>query len=233
MKPKVLAVVPARAGSKRLPKKNIKLLKGKPLISYTFDAIQQSDFITTTIATSDCPQVLRITEQYADIFPLLRPAELASDTASSIDVLKHAENYARQFGNFDIICLLQPTSPLRTATDIDGAIALYIDKKAKGVVSMSECEHSPLWSTLLNDENDFNKFIKQLSNARSQDLAKYYQLNGAIYLIDKETFLKKGVLFLDKDYYPYIMPAEHSVDIDSEVDFIKAEALIKCVNFNC
>ena len=227
MRPKVLAVVPARAGSKRLPQKNIKLLNGKPLIAYTFDEIQKSKYITTTVATSDCSKVIQISQQYANTYSLLRPEELASDTVSSVDVLLHAVEYAEQFGSFDIICLLQPTSPLRTASDIDNAIELYIDKKAKGVVSMTQCEHSPLWSTPLGNKSDFKNFISQLQNTRSQDLPNYYQLNGAIYLVDKHTLFSQRKLFLEQDYYPYIMPAENSVDIDTQVDFIVADTLLK------
>lgn len=227
MKPRVLAVVPARAGSKRLPQKNIKLLNGKPLIAYTFDEIQKSKYITATVATSDCSEVQKISKQYANTYSLFRPSELASDTASSIDVLLHAVKYAEQFDSFDIICLLQPTSPLRTALDIDNAIKLYIDKKAQGIVSMTQCEHSPLWSTPLENENDFKSFISQLQNTRSQDLPSYYQLNGAIYLVDKNVFLKQKKLFLEEDYYPYIMPAVNSVDIDTQMDFEYVSLILK------
>ena len=227
MKPKVLAVVPARAGSKRLPQKNIKLLNGKPLIAYTFDAIQRSKYITTTIATSDCTEVLKISERYEKTCPLLRPVDLASDTASSIDVLLHAVKYAEEHGSFDIICLLQPTSPLRTAEDIDNAIELYIKNNAKGVVSMTKCEHSPLWATPLEADSDFKAFIKGLSVARSQDLKTFYQLNGAVYLIDKTAFLNEGKLFLESDYYPFIMSNENSIDIDTALDFKLAELIME------
>lgn len=225
MKPKVLAVVPARAGSKRLPKKNIKLLNGLPLISHTFEAIKNSKYISTTIATSDCPEVLRISTQYDNTYPLTRTAELASDTASTVDVVLHAVEYAKQFGEFDIICLLQPTSPLRTAQDIDNAIALYIDKQAKGVVSMVKCEHSPLWATPLDTPNEFKNFIKGLTNSRSQDLKEFYQLNGAIYLVDHSVLINTKKIFLEDDYYPFIMTSESSVDIDTLLDFKFAELL--------
>lgn len=227
MKPRVLAVVPARAGSKRLPQKNIKLLNGKPLVEYTFDAIERSNYITATIATSDCPEVLKISEQYKNTFALNRPLELASDTASSVDVLVHAINYAELISEFDVVCLLQPTSPLRTTQDIDNAIALYIEKQAKGVVSMVKCQHSPLWSTPLDTELEFKQFINGLTNSRSQDLKEFYQLNGAIYLIDKCTLLKTGKMFLVDDYYPFIMSSENSIDIDNILDFKFAELIQK------
>lgn len=228
MKPKVLAIVPARAGSKRLPNKNIKQLNGMPLVAHTFEAISQSQFISDTIATSDCPEVLKISEQYERVHPLKRPKELASDTASSLDVILHAvEQGQAMLSEFDIVCLLQPTSPLRTAQDIDNAISLYIDKKAKGVVSMTKCEHSPLWATSLEADSDFKVFIKGLSGARSQDLKPFYQLNGAIYLIDKTTLLTERKLFLENDYYPFIMSAESSIDIDTALDFKFAELVME------
>lgn len=227
MKPKVLAIVPARAGSKRLPKKNIKLLNGLPLISHTFEAIRKSQYISTTIATSDCSEVLEISSHYANTYQLKRPAELASDTASSLDVLLHAVDFASSIDEFDIICLLQPTSPLRTAQDIDNAISLYIERQAKGVVSMTKCEHSPLWSTSLETDSDFKEFIKSLSNTRSQDLKAFYQLNGAIYLIERKTLLESKKLFLDNDYYPFIMSPESSIDIDTKLDFMFAELVLK------
>ncbi|NYR13107.1 acylneuraminate cytidylyltransferase family protein [Pseudoalteromonas sp. MIP2626] len=227
MKPKVLAIVPARAGSKRLPQKNIKLLNGLPLIAHTFEAIKDSKYISATIATSDCSEALNISTQYTNTYPLNRPTELASDTATTVDVVLHAVEYAKQFEEFDIVCLLQPTSPLRTAQDIDNAIALYIDKQAKGVVSMTKCEHSPLWATRLDTPAEFKEFIKGLTNARSQDLKEFYQLNGAIYLVDKVTLLNTKKIFLDDDYYPFIMTIENSVDIDTRLDFKFAEVLLR------
>lgn len=228
MKPKVLAVVPARAGSKRLPKKNIKLLNGLPLVAHTFEAIKKSEYVSATVATSDCPEVLAISQHYCNTYALERPAKLASDLASSVDVLIHAVEFAQeQLGDFDIICLLQPTSPLRTTQDIDNAIALYIEKQAKGVVSMTKCEHSPLWTTTLGNDADFKQFIKGLTNARSQDLQTFYQLNGAIYLIDKNTFMQTKKVFLEENYYPYLMSAENSIDIDNYLDFKFAELILK------
>lgn len=224
---KVLSIVPARAGSKRLPKKNIKPLAGKPLILYTFDAIKESDLINHTIVTSDCPIVLSLAEEYDNTTLIKRPTELASDTASSLDVIKHALEHADELGiNYDVICLLQPTTPLRTSSDIDNAIRHYLSKDAKGVVSMTECAHSPLWSTQLETDNDFKSFISGLTNTRSQDLAPFYQLNGAIYLVDKFVFKKEGKLFLNHDYYPFIMDSENSIDIDNEIDFIVASAVL-------
>jgi CMP-N,N'-diacetyllegionaminic acid synthase len=227
MKPKVLAIVPARAGSKRLPNKNIKLLNGLPLVAHTFEAIKKSKYINATVATSDCPKVLEISSQYTRTFQLNRIPELASDTSSTVDVVLNAVDFAKEIGEFDIICLLQPTSPLRTAMDIDRAIELYINEKASGVVSMTKCEHSPLWATQLDGDNDFRHFTRSLTNKRSQDLKDFYRLNGAIYLIDKNILLNRKKIFLEENYYPYIMSEMHSIDIDTQVDFAFAEFLFE------
>lgn len=227
MKPKILAIVPARAGSKRLPKKNTKLLDGLPLVAYTFEAIKTSKYISTTITTSDCPEVLKVAAQYPNTYSLKRPAELASDKASMVDVLLHAADYAKQLDIFDVICVLQPTSPLRTTQDIDKAIELYIEKQAKGVISLAKCQHSPLWATSLDTLGEFKLFMKGLTNTRSQDLKEFYQLNGAIYLVDNDLLLSSKKLFLDEDYYPFIMPTENSIDIDSLLDFKLAELMMK------
>jgi CMP-N,N'-diacetyllegionaminic acid synthase len=227
MKPKVLAIVPARSGSKRLPGKNIRILNGIPLVAHTFNAIKDSEFITTTIVTSDCPKVLEISSHYNNMYQLNRPKYLASDTSTTIEVLLHALDHAKQLGEFDTVCLLQPTSPLRTTEDIDNAIHLYINKKAKGIVSMCKCEHSPLWTTTLETSNKFKKFIKSLDNKRSQDLEDFYKLNGAIYINEIETLIETKKIFHDKGFYPFIMSSENSIDIDTLLDFKMAELIIK------
>lgn len=227
MNRRILAIVPARAGSKRLPKKNTKLLSGIPLVAHTFEAIKRSKYITTTVASSDCPEVLDISSRYENTLQLNRPQELASDTATMIDVVLHAIYYAEQTSNFDIICILQPTSPLRTGKDIDKAIELYLEKEAKGVVSLAKCQHSPLWATPLETITEFKVFMKGLSDTRSQDLKPFYQLNGAIYLIDKDFLINSKKLFSESDFYPFIMEAENSIDIDNLIDFRLAELMLE------
>lgn len=227
MNRRVLAIVPARAGSKRLPKKNTKLLSGIPLVAHTFEAIKRSKYITMTVASSDCSEVLDISSRYENTLQLNRPQELASDTATMIDVVLHAIYYAEQASNFDIICILQPTSPLRTGKDIDKAIELYLEKEAKGVVSLAKCQHSPLWATPLETISEFKVFMKGLSDTRSQDLKPFYQLNGAIYLIDRDFLIDSKKLFSECDFYPFIMEAENSIDIDNLIDFRLAELMFE------
>lgn len=225
---KVIAIIPARGGSKRLPKKNIKLLGGKPLISHTIETALLSTSIDYIIVTSDCDDILNVASSYKDVLCLKRPEDLASDTASTVDVILHAIEYAKSFcSDISTLCLLQPTSPLRNSQDIDGAISLYNEQVATSVVSVSECSHPPQWFTKIEPIECFREFAKSLARARSQDLDKYYQLNGAIYLTDLKSFQAEEKFLTKENCFPYVMPQTRSVDIDSELDFKFAELLLK------
>lgn len=226
-KPKILAVIPARAGSKRLPKKNILPLNGRPLIEWTILAAQQSGCLASIVVSSDDPSVLKIAQEYG-VIDIQRPAELASDTAKSVDVINHAIDFcSSRNAQFDAVMLLQPTSPLRTAEDILAAVRLFVERDAGSVVSMSLSEHSPLLTTRLDQFASLGEFYSVLRGIpqRSQDMAPYYRLNGAIYIARVDQYLKDGTLFCDPGF-AYIMPPERSVDIDSSIDFIACQALI-------
>jgi len=223
-KNKYLAIIPARGGSKRLPNKNILNLNGKPLIVWSIEAAKRSRYIDTIVVSSDSDEILNIAKEYG-IDIIKRPNELATDTASSIDVIKHViENYP----NYEYIVLLQPTSPLRNEKHIDEAIELLEKKNADAVISVCEMDHSPLWSNILPEDLSMKNFLKEeIKNKRSQDLPKYYRLNGAIYICKTDKFLEKNTFFLDKNIYAYVMDRKSSVDIDDEIDFKLAEVLIK------
>lgn len=224
---RILAIIPARGGSKRLPRKNILPLAGKPLIQWTIDAAKAVASIDTVMVSTDCPEIADISQQCGAEVPYLRSAELSSDTASSIDVvldvIRHYESKGRIF---DSILLLQPTSPLRTSEDIEKAIALMADKSANGVVSVTECEHSPLWCNTLPDDLGMDNFIpEELTARRSQDLPTYYRLNGAVYLVKKEIVVCDSSLFPQQHSFALVMDKNHSVDIDNELDFKLAEMI--------
>ena len=211
-----LAIIPARGGSKRLPRKNVLDLNGKPLIAYSIEAGLKSKYIDKVIVTSDDDEILTISERYgADT--IKRPDELASDTATTFDAIKHAmENCER----YDYIILLQPTSPLRDEKHIDEAIELLESKNADAVVSVCEMDHSPLWSNTLNDSLSMSDFLKdEVVNKRSQDLEKYYRLNGAIYICNIKKFLKEESFFLKDNVFAYKMDRKKSIDIDEKIDF--------------
>jgi CMP-N,N'-diacetyllegionaminic acid synthase len=218
-----LAIIPARGGSKRLPQKNILKLAGKPLIAWSIEAGLQSKYIDKVLVTSDDDSILKIAKEYgSDI--LKRPQELAGDTASSIDAIIHA---IENSDTYDFIVLLQPTSPLRDAKDIDGAIEYLLEKEADGVITVCEMEHSPLWCNKLPEDNNMEKFLKdEEKDRRSQDLQQYYRLNGAIYIAAKKSILQERTFFLSKNIYAYIMSQEKSVDIDTKLDFQFAQFLM-------
>jgi len=225
---RIIAIIPARGGSKRLPGKNIKELAHKPLIAWTIDAALNSSILDTIMVNTDDQRIVAIAKKYRAEVPFLRENNLATDTASSLDVIEQTLLYYNsQNIDFDIVILLQPTSPLRNSDDIKNALNLFIDKKAASVLSVCEVEHPIQWSNTLDNSLSMDNFIKEEHrNTRSQDLEKNYRLNGAIYIWDcKEFLLKKESIITPA--FSYIMPRERSIDIDEEIDFKLAELLLK------
>ena len=220
---KFLAIIPARGGSKRLPRKNVLDLAGKPLIVWSIEAGLQSKYIDKVVVSSDDEEILNISKKTgAEI--LKRPEILASDTASTFDAIKHTINNVK---GYEYVVLLQVTSPLRSAKQIDQAIELLEEKNADAVVSVCEMEHSPLWSNTLDDSLSMENFLpEEILNKRSQDLETYFRLNGAIYICKTEKFLEEKSFFFKKNIFAYVMSREYSVDIDEEIDFKMAEVLI-------
>lgn len=218
-----LAIIPARGGSKRLPRKNILDLNGKPLIAWSIEAGITSKYIDKVIVTSDDDEILHIAKQYGSD-TLKRPAKLASDTATSFDALKHTIDTLERYDN---VILLQPTSPLRTFLHIDQAIELLESKKADAVISVCEMEHSPIWSNTLPDDGSMNGFLKdEAKNIRSQDLETYYRINGAIYICKTERLLEEKSFFIKDNILAYLMDRKNSIDIDEEIDFKIAEVFM-------
>lgn len=218
-----LAIIPARGGSKRLPRKNVLKLAGKPLLAWSIDAALKSKYIDKVVVTSDDREILDISEKFgAEI--IIRPDELASDTATSFDAIKHV---VENKDYFDFIILLQPTSPLRKTKQIDEAVELLEKKKADAVVSVCEMDHSPLWSNTLPESGNMDLFVDaKIKNKRSQDLEKYYRLNGAIYICNTDKLIGEKSFFLSNNIYAYKMDRIRSIDIDEKIDFKFAEILI-------
>lgn len=218
-----LAIVPARGGSKRLPRKNVLDLAGKPLIGWSIEAGLQSKYIDKIIVTSDDNEILEIAHAFGSE-TIKRPAELASDTATSFDAIKHT---IEKIKGYDYVILLQPTSPLRTSQHIDEAIKLLKRKKANAVISVCEMDHSPFWSNTLPKDGNMTNFIRdEVKNRRSQDLQTHYRLNGAIYICQTETLLAEKSFLIKENIYAYMMDRKSSVDIDEKIDFQFAEILI-------
>lgn len=218
------AVIPARGGSKRLPRKNVLDLAGKPLIAWSIDAAKGSKYIDQVVVTSDDAEILKIANSLS-VDTIKRPAELASDTASTFDAIDHAIKQGSC--KYDFIILLQATSPLRTAEHIDEAIELLAQKNADAVISVCETDHSPLWSNTLSEGGSLEGFISEdVKNKRSQDLPKYYRLNGAIYICNTTRLLKEKSFFLSNNINAYEMTRSTSIDIDSDMDLLLAKAYI-------
>ncbi len=226
---RILAVITARSGSKGIPNKNIKLMNGKTLIEYTIEAALGSKYLTKTIVSTDSEEYQKIALSFGAEVPFLRPSELSSDTAKSIDVIKHAINFFENKDEFfDYIMILQPTSPLRTSGDIDEAIKIIIEKDADSVMSMVKLEDFSIPKMKLIDEDGLILPLvidEGAYSSRRQDEPDVYKRNCAIYLTKTE-LIKSGNLFGSKSY-AYIMPVGRSVDINSLLDFEFAEFLLK------
>ncbi len=224
-----LAIIPARGGSKRLPRKNILELNGRPLIAWTIDAALRSKYIDKLIVSTDDEEIRELSQHYgADT--INRPAEIANDTATTVAVVKHTiENYK----SHDFLVLLQPTSPLRNEKHIDDAIELLFEKNADSIVSVCEAEHSPLWFNTLPPNNNLENFMREdVKNKRSQDLEPYYRLNGAIYIWNTLCFLEEKSTMFKRNTFAYKMARDDSIDIDTALDFQYTEFLFKQRNSN-
>lgn len=211
-----LAIIPARGGSKRLPRKNVLPLAGKPLINWSIEAGLNSKYVDKVLVSSDDGEILT-TAQQAGADVIHRPDELAQDGSSSFDVIKHVIENTKYH---DYIILLQPTSPLRTGQHIDEAIQLLESNNADAVISVTPMEHSPHWANKLPSNDSMAGFLKEeIHNLRSQELDIYYRLNGAIYICQTDRLLRTGSFFLRDSIFAYKMGNASSVDIDTETDF--------------
>ncbi len=232
---KVLAIIPARSGSKRLPGKNIKKLSGKPLIQWTIESALNSRYIDEIAISTDCKFVVDIAKQNNIQVPFLRPKELAQDSSTTIDVVVHTLNHYQAKGEpFELVVLLQPTSPLRTSMHIDDGLELSCHKDATSVISVCEAEHSPIWANTLPEDCSMSNFLpREYVNVRSQDIKTFYRLNGSLYISKAKHLLKTKSFFADEKTFAFKMSQEDSVDIDTMLDFQLAEVLFKnrqCLN---
>lgn len=224
---KILVIIPARGGSKRLPNKNILPLGSKPLIGWSIEEAKKSKYIDNVIVSTDSQAIFDVACGFGANTPFLRPSELAQDDTRSIDVVIHALDFYKD-EKYDYVILLQPTSPLREVSDIDGAIEYCCSKDATSVIGVCEVVHSPLWSNTLDESLSMSDFLDdKYNNSRSQDLPTYYRINGAFYMSKVESVLQNETFFIKEKIYAYIMSQEHSADIDTKLDFMVSEALIK------
>jgi len=210
---KVIAVIPARGGSKGLPGKNIIPVRGKPLLAWTIEAAQRARYVDRLILSSDDPAIIDVARKFGCEVPFERDSRLAADDTPSIDVVLDALTHCPGYG---WVVLLQPTSPLRTADDIDGALERCVALGAPACVSVCEAEQSPYWMYTVQGDNRLSPLLPS-SVTRRQDLPTVYVLNGAAYVADT-LWLLGSRSFLTSETVAYEMPVERSLDIDTEAD---------------
>ncbi len=219
-----LFVITARGGSKGLPGKNIKDLCGKPLIAYSIDVARAFTDDENICVSTDSEEIKQVVEQYGLKVPFLRPDYLATDTATSSDVLVHAVNFFKEQGrDYKKLCLLQPTSPLRTVEDVQGALDLYSDDI--DIVTGMVKSHAP---SVLHEENE-DGFMVSVFNKNGlgrQFVREMYETNGAVYVMNVKSLQEKGMKGFSRKV-KYMMPKEHSVDIDDIIDFMLVETILK------
>ena len=224
---KNLAIIPARSGSKGLQDKNIRLLNGKPLMAYTIEAAIVSQIFDKVMVSTDSIMYAEVAKEYGAEVPFLRSKRNSDDEANSWDVVKEVLSmYGAMGENFDSVCLLQPTSPMRTWQDILSAYEIFQEKATVSVVSVCEMSHSPLWCNTLSDECSMEDFIRPEVNIQRQKLQKYYRLNGAIYMAYVEA-LKDDANLYRKGSFAYVMRGDRSIDIDTELDFLYVALIMK------
>jgi len=221
---KPLIVIPARGGSKGVPRKNIKLLNNKPLIHYSINVAQELFENNIICVTTDDTEIKEVAEQTGLQIPFLRPAELATDTAGTYEVLMHAISYYETQGYFaDTLILLQATSPFRTSQQISEAIKLY-SENIEMVVSVKETKANPYYLLYEENKEGLLEKSKKASFVRRQDCPKVWELNGAIYVININSLKEKPISSFDK-IVKYEMDEFTSHDIDTQLDFDFAEFL--------
>jgi len=213
---RVLGVVPARGGSKGLPGKNVLTVRSRPLLDWTVKAAQASQYIDRTVLSSDDDDIIAVARACGCDVPFRRPAALASDTAGSVDVVLHA---LEQVPGYDVVVLLQPTSPLRSSSDIDAACERLASTGAPACVSVTAVEMVPYWMYFINAQSALEPVVElPTAVARRQDLPPVYTLNGAVYVAHVD-WLRRTGSFVTRETVAQVMPRERSIDIDTIEDF--------------
>lgn len=224
---KNIAIITARSGSRGLKNKNIRPLNGKPLMIYGVEAALQSGVFEEVMVSTDSEEYAEIARQYGASVPFLRSADNSRSISNKWDaVMEVLEGYKKMGHKFDMFCVLQPTSPLRTADDIKNSYKIYEDKKAISVISVCKTEHSPLWANILGENKSMDGFLNGETDSQRQELPTYYRLNGAIYMMNVKEFYKDRNPYRAGSF-AYIMPISRSLDIDGIFEFKLAEFCMK------
>ena len=215
---KILAVIPARGGSKGIPSKNIFNVGGQPLIKYTIDCAKNSKYLDRTVISTDSLEIKRVAEEYGGDVPFMRPAELALDTSKTIDSIVHAVKTLKEMGEeYDYVMIIQNTVPLRKSWHVDESIEKIADSNERSLVSVTEVEKHPILMRTLNEDGTLKNLLHMNSTMRRQDFPKFYKVDGAIAIqkIDKEFNLNTSI---NDGKLAYIMESKYSIDIDNYID---------------
>lgn len=237
---KNIAIITARSGSKGLPHKNIKLLAGKPLIAWSIEAALESGMFDTVMVSTDSEEYAKIAREYGAEVPFLRSEATSQDNSSSWDVVAEVIDEYKKLGReFDTLMLLQPTSPLRNGEDIRGAYRMMQEKGGTAIIGVCECEFSPMLGCQFGESMSYGPDRRTVREAfdkeynlnnntylRRQALPSFYRANGSMYLVKVSRFEEDHYVF-DENCYAYVMPQENSIDVDTELDFVIAEAVFK------
>ena len=225
-KKKIIAIIPARGGSKGIKKKNIASLKGKPLIFYSIKEAKKSKLISDLVVSTDSNEIAKIAKKYGAQVPFIRPKNLSTDFAGSAPVIKHALNFMEKFKKkkYDYVIMLQPTCPLRSTKDIDLSLRKLMNSNSDSITSIKDFEgNHPNRMKVINKRKLINFIEQGFEDMRPrQKLKKIFIRNGAIYAFKRKVIMKQGTL-VSKRNLPFIMPKERSVNIDTQEDFLIAK----------
>jgi CMP-N-acetylneuraminic acid synthetase len=225
-----VGLITARGGSKGVPRKNVANVGGKPLIAWTISAAIKSRSLARTIVSTDCDEIASVSRLYGAEVPFRRPSELAQDSSPHVEVIRHAiEWIAKDEGVCpDYIVLLQPTSPLRVAFDIDAACGVAASRQADSVIGVSLLHSHPYWTKSMSDDGRLIEFMKSPDRSeyiQRQDLPPAYAINGVIYVIRCSMFLREMAYFTARSF-GYVVPAERSLDVDTPWDMKLADLIL-------
>jgi CMP-N,N'-diacetyllegionaminic acid synthase len=225
----LLALILARGGSKGLPGKNVRVLRGKPLIAWSIEAAQASKYVSSIVVSTDSDDIAAVAERFGAEVPFRRPPELATDTATSIDAILHALDWLGARGrNFDYLALLEPTSPLREARDIDQALEKLKASSAQAIVSVCKAASiHPAFMYRLGSGGSLTPYLTDTGNhVRRQDIEPIYFLDGTIYIARSATF-RQLKSFYHNQTIGFEVPKWKSPEIDDEIDYLHVEAIMK------
>lgn len=227
-KPKILAVIPARSGSKSIPGKNLINLGGKPLLAWTIEAALKVEGLDEVTVSTDGEEIAEVARRWGVKEVVMRPSYLATDSAQVPPVIRHALQVLeeRKGYRFDVVITLQPTSPFRDHGDIEEALNLFLSSQVDSLVSVCEVEHHPYKMVTIGDGKTRALMVGGMEHASRQDLPKVYRHNGAIYISRRSLLVDEGRLLGDEPL-AFIMSQEKSIDIDTLLDFKVAECIIR------